>query len=144
MYASSTSVSTHSVIRVLPGCGITSPRLAWLKSYSSNMSSSWCVGIVSPFGTAGFSGRHQPECIVARIGIDDHQQRASLRRAERDKALFGVPEVLPRQCEGITQDLPRLSKVHPMPAQILRCFRRVPGDLHPSSLPPSPPASPYG
>src|SRR2546422_8765269 len=100
MYASYTSVSTQILMRVLPGCGMTSPRLAWLKSYSSNMSSSWFVGIVSPFRPAGFSGRNQLDGIVALIGIDDHQQFAGQR-------------------ERIAEDLTGLLEAHPMPPQIL-------------------------
>src|SRR2546422_8941165 len=97
MYASYTSVSTQILMRVLPGCGITSPRLAWLKSYSSNMSSSWFVGIASPFGTAGFSRRNQPDGVVVSIGVDDHQQRARPRGPEGDKALFLLPGIFAGQ-----------------------------------------------
>src|ERR1043166_9108478 len=135
MYASYTSVSTHSVIRVLLGCGMTGPRLAWLKSYSSNISSSWFVGIGAPFRAAGFAGRNQPDGVVVRIGIDDHQQLAGQRCPECHKALFLVPGIVARQGEGIAQDLPRLLEAYPMPAQILRRFGGVPGDPHPAALP---------
>src|SRR6185295_13255760 len=101
MYASYTSVSTQILMCVLPGCGITRPRLAWLKSYSSAMSSSWFVGIVSPFSTAGFSGRNQLDIILSLIGIDDYQQLAGPRGAECHKALFVLPGILPGQCEGV-------------------------------------------
>src|SRR2546425_1317318 len=130
MYASYTSVSTHRLMRVLPGCGITSPRLAWLKSYSGSISSSWFVGIGSPFRTAGLSGRNQPDVFLARIGIDNHQQLAGPRGAERDKALFLLPGIFAGQCERIAEDLPGLGKVHSMGAQILRRFGGVPGDPH--------------
>src|SRR5713101_6084764 len=122
-------------MRVLPGCGITSPRLAWLKSYSGTMSSSWFVGIVSPFRPAGFSGRNQLDGIVTCISIHDHQQRTAQRGTKRHKALFLVPEILAGQREWITQDLSGLREAYPMGAQILRCFGGIPGDPHLSSLP---------
>src|SRR5262245_20733915 len=81
--ASRMSLSSMMMIRVLPGDGITAPRLPRLKSYSL------CIDL--RFTWNGFASGDKPRPLFAR-GMDDYQNPAQGIHSQGDKPglAFGI------------------------------------------------------
>jgi hypothetical protein len=77
-----TSSSSMIVMRVFPGDGMTAPRLALLKSYSSRMVSV-CLATTGP--ASGNQARP-----LSAMGVDDHQHSPQGICTQSDEALFAL------------------------------------------------------
>ena len=105
-------------MRVFPGDGITAPRLALLKSYSSRM-------VLVCLATTVLASGNQARPLVA-LGVNDHKHPAQGIHTQSDKSLLTLRiGVFDSEGHRIEKRLLGMSKADPVLAKVRPCFDRI-------------------